>query len=133
MGILGTLDPFSTFGGSAEAKLIFLGPPDTRWDRFRSLPIEHVSPVALRREISHGDDLARLRRWFFGRKPDAGFLITGFPATLLQSRILDEWLDARHEGLDAVFAGPAAPEALVNHYREQGLFEPFESPARTRA
>ena len=65
--------------------------------------------------------MARLRRWFFGRKPDAGFLLEGFPATLLQARILDEWLETRHEGLDAVVAGSDAPAPVLAHYRGQGL------------
>lgn len=120
MGILGTFDPFSTFGARAQSKLIMLGLPDDRWGRARSLPIEHVSPQSLAgREIC--DPIARLRRWFFNRKPDAGFLLEGFPATLLQAKILDEWLDARHERLDAVLAGPEAPADLVQHYRAHGL------------
>jgi hypothetical protein len=121
VGILGTLDPFSAFGGNAQSKVLFLGNPDSRWDRIRSLPIEHVSPARLTREISPEAFLAALRRWFFGRKPDAGFLLAEFPATLLQARILDEWLEVRHEALDAVFAGPDAPEPVVRHYRAFGL------------
>ncbi len=65
--------------------------------------------------------LALTRRWFFARKPDAGFVLADFPATLLQAKVFDEWLDARDESLDAVFAGPGAPEALVAHYRDLGL------------
>ena len=62
-----------------------------------------------------------MRRWFFSRKPDAGFVLTDFPATLLQAKVFDEWLDARDESLDAVHAGPGAPAALVAHYRDLGL------------
>jgi adenylate kinase len=65
--------------------------------------------------------LAPARKWYFGRKPDAGFLLTDFPATLLQAKVLDEWLEARRESLDAVFAGPGAPEPVVAHYRALGL------------
>ena len=46
-----------------------------------------------------------MRRWFFARKPDAGFVLTQFPATLLQARVFDEWLDARgvrYETLDVI-------------------------------
>lgn len=68
--------------------------------------------------------VALVRRWFMARKPDAGFALIGFPATLLQARILDEWLDARDESLDAVYASPAATLArsgLVDYYRTYGL------------
>jgi adenylate kinase len=135
MGILGSIDPFSTLGGSANSKLLMLGQPDARWDRARSLQIEHVSPASLMtreisrrpssgqaaRSFSETELIARLRRWFFGRKPDAGFLLAEFPATLLQARILDEWLETRNEGLDAVVAGSNAPASVLAHYRGLGL------------
>ena len=103
--------------------------------RVRSLHIEHVSPAALRRpEISpppssrraglrRADDstLALMRKWFFGRKPDAGFILTDFPATLLQAKVFDEWLDARGEALHGVLAGPGAASPVVDHYRDLGL------------
>jgi len=100
-------------------------------DRARSLQIEHVSPAGLmRRGISRprghadGDEaghLALLRRWFFARKPDAGFVLTDFPATLLQARVFDEWLDARGEEIDAAVASSGAPGPVVGHYRTLGL------------
>jgi adenylate kinase len=62
-----------------------------------------------------------MRRWFFARKPDAGFVLTDFPATLLQAKVFDEWLDTRGESLDAVLAGPGAPGEVVAHYRVLGL------------
>ncbi|MBI5770942.1 MAG: hypothetical protein HZA93_24400 [Verrucomicrobia bacterium] len=62
-----------------------------------------------------------MRRWFFARKPDAGFLLTEFPATLLQALVLDEWLEARDEALTAVIAGPGSDESVVSHYRTLGL------------
>ena len=62
-----------------------------------------------------------MRRWFFARKPDAGFVLTDFPATLLQAQVLDEWLETRGESLDAVRAGPGAPGDVVTHYRDLGL------------
>ena len=67
--------------------------------------------------------LALLRRWFFARKPDAGFVLTGFPATLLQARVFDEWLEARNETLTAVFAVSGALGSVVAHYRSLGLFQ----------
>lgn len=113
-------------------------------DQFRSLHIEHVSPGTLvsqeicrRSPLGQSAELAQrrgtsvpaeiivalVRRWFMARKPDAGFALTGFPATLLQARILDEWLDARDESLDAVLAlAPAfARGDLADYYRLHGL------------
>jgi adenylate kinase len=65
--------------------------------------------------------LAVLRKWFWARKPDAGFLLGGFPATLLQALVFDEWLDARGENLTAVVAGSGFSDPVVTHYRTQGL------------
>lgn len=65
--------------------------------------------------------MARMRRWFFTRKPDAGFVLTDFPATLLQAKVFDEWLDARDESLNGVVAGPGSLGSLVLHYRTLGL------------
>ena len=66
--------------------------------------------------------LALLRRWFWARKPDAGFALSGFPATLLQAKVLDEWLDARDENLDGVVVGETiSPDPVVGHYRTLGL------------
>ncbi len=98
----------------------------------RSLNLEHVSPPRLPRpEISRrwssrpgaGDaaTLATVRRWFFARKPDAGFVLTDFPATLLQALVFDEWLDARDETLHGVLAGAGADAAVVGHYHTLGL------------
>ena len=100
-------------------------------NRARSLQLEHVSPAGLmRRGISRtqgpvpGNEasiLALMRRWFFARKPDAGFILTDFPATLLQAKVFDEWLDARGEEIDAAFAGCGASGPVVQHYRTLGL------------
>jgi len=118
--------------------------PEAWLDQFRSLHIEHVSLGALvsqeicrrsplgqsaERAIRRGtqvpaDTLVALaRRWFMARKPDAGFALQGFPATLLQARIFDEWLDARDESLDAVLTlGPASARGeLADYYRLHGL------------
>jgi adenylate kinase len=128
-------DPFSTFGVPAKTKLLLLGSDDFRkeeiMNRVRSLQLEHVSPAGLlQRGISRPDGpavgkeasiLAHMRRWFFSRKPDAGFVLTDFPATLLQAKVFDEWLDARGEEIDAVLAGSGAPGPVVEHYRTLGL------------
>jgi len=128
--------PFSLLGAAAKSKLLLLGSlevPSELLNWARSLHIEHVSPASLlSREISRQSQgnrgtesatLASLRRWFFARKPDAGFILTGFPATLLQAKVFDEWLDARDEALDRVIALPMAPQALSDHYRTLGLLE----------
>ena len=128
-------DPFSRSGAPAKAKFLLLGSPDFRWENMmnqvRSLNIEHVSPARLvRPEISRrpvnaaaeeANTLALMRRWFFARKPDAGFVLSEFPATLLQAKVFDEWLDARDESLHGVLAGPGSNESVVLHYRTLGL------------
>ncbi len=115
----------------------------------RSLNSEHVSPAFLvQQEISRRTPLGQqaaaaitrsairqnadqipiaiLRKWFWARKPDAGFLLEGFPATLLQALVFDEWLETRGENLTACFASFPSPENsvkedVVTHYRTQGL------------
>jgi adenylate kinase len=127
-------DLFSHLGAPARTKLLLLGSIDFRMeemvDRARSLQIEHVSPAKLMRGISRSrgsaegneaSTLALLRRWFFSRKPDAGFVLTDFPATLLQAKVFDEWLDARGEEIDAAVARSGAPGSVVGHYRTLGL------------
>ena len=127
-------DPFARSGPRAKGKLLLLGSPvfhsENLMDRVRSLNLEHVSPATLRSEISRrrgsaaADEaatLASLRKWFFTRKPDAGFVLTDFPATLLQAKVFDEWLDARDESLTAVIASTGSPEPVVQHYRTLGL------------
>jgi adenylate kinase len=137
---------FSVFA-SAKAKLVLLGPGNPLTADFlhqaRSFSIEHVSPATLvQQEISRrtplgqkaaaaldrpgsglGDDLtlALVRKWFWARKPDAGYLLTGFPATLLQAKVFDEWVEARGETLTAVFDCVSANADVVTHYRTQGL------------
>jgi len=131
-----TSDLFARFGPPAKAKLLLLGSPDFRSENLmnwgRSLNLEHVSPARMKGpEISRrpasaaaeeANKLALMRRWFFARKPDAGFVLTDFPATLLQALVLDEWLDARDEALSAVVvAGSGSHDAVVSHYRTLGL------------
>lgn len=134
-------DLFSSFGPPAKTKFLLLGSPDFHaenlMNQVRSLNLEHVSPAKLMRsEISRrpgsaaadeATGLALMRRWFFARKPDAGFVLTDFPATLLQAKVFDEWLDARDEALSAVIpAGSGSPESVVQHYRTLGLL--LEAP-----
>lgn len=127
----GISDPFTGFGFAAKAKVILLGSSESLMDRTRSLNLEHVSPARLkgpgisRRPASvaaeEATTLALLRRWFFARKPDAGFVLTDFPATLLQAKVFDEWLDARDEALDRVIVAPGYTGPIVQHYRTLGL------------
>lgn len=66
--------------------------------------------------------LALMRRWFWTRKPDAGFALNGFPATLLQAKVFDEWLEARDEALHGVIVGAElSARSVVEHYRTYGL------------
>lgn len=128
-------DPFFGSGSEARIKFLLLGSSysylENLMNRFRSLNIEHVSPSRLLRpEISRrpvsavaeeANTLALMRRWFFARKPDAGFILSEFPATLLQAKVFDEWLDARDENLQGVFVGLSSNESVVLHYRTLGL------------
>jgi adenylate kinase len=141
-----SFDLFSSFGPPAQQKFLLLGSAafssESAVNQLRSLNIEHVSLVDLiQREISRGSSIgqavektirqeslladetmiALVRRWFWARKPDAGFALTGFPATLLQAKVFDEWLDARDENLHGVFASHDSSELLVEHYRTLGL------------
>ena len=137
-------DPYLGSGSEARIKFLLLGSSysylENLMNRFRSLNIEHVSPLRLvRPEISRrpvhaaaeeANTLALMRRWFFARKPDAGFVLSEFPATLLQAIVCDEWLDARDESLHGVLVGIGSNEAVVQHYRTLGLiFEPGDLAA----
>ena len=139
---------FSLSGSfAAGVKLLYFGTAGTLPARLvteaRSLKIERVSPEALvHQEICRRTPLGRqaqqarqrgsavpdqtllaiLRKWFWARKPDAGFLLEGFPATLLHARLFDEWLEARAEALTGcLWAGPTAHPAVLEHYRTLGL------------
>ena len=144
----GISDLFAGCGPSAKAKFLLLGSPDFPSEKLmnqgRSLNIEHVSlarlkgPEISRRPASAAAEeataLALMRRWFFARKPDAGFVLTDFPATLLQAKVFDEWLDARDEALSAVIvAGCGSHESVVQHYRTLGLLAEAGAPSSSAA
>jgi adenylate kinase len=140
-----TFTLFSLRGDPARAKIVVLGPASFDLPKpLRSLNIEHVSPTRLVRsgisrpastELSlrpghsacqTGSEktlLAEMRRWFWARKPDAGFILMDFPATLLQAKVLDEWLEARGENLTTVLLNSTndAHEGLTEYYRNLGL------------
>jgi adenylate kinase len=127
----GISDPFAGFGPPAKAKLLVLGSSEKLMDRIRSLNLEHVSPARLRgpgisrrpapAAAEEATTLTLMRRWFFARKPDAGFVLTDFPATLLQAKVFDEWLEVRDETLNGVIVASAGAEPIVHHYRTLGL------------
>ena len=147
----------STFSAiaSAKAKIILLGTSGPHFadliHQGRSLNIEHVSPAFLvQQEISRRTplgqqavqaltrgpavrdqlQLAILRKWFWARKPDAGFLLEGFPATLLQALVFDEWLETRGENLTACFSTSLhSADSALTHYRTQGLLSEVLSAA----
>ncbi len=89
----------------------------------RRTPLGHQAATALQRGSALPDQLttAVLRKWFWARKPDAGYLLEGFPATLLQAKVFDEWVEARGETLTAVLASGSADADVETHYRTQGL------------
>lgn len=99
---------------SAHTKFVVLGPSGVLGHRItnsvRSLNnFEHVNATAANREgdVSSSYDtrstraLREMRHWFFGRRKSHGFLLEGFPSTVQQALVLDEWLDARDETLTA--------------------------------
>jgi adenylate kinase len=124
-------DPFIGFGPAARTKVLVLGSVASLPEPLRSLNLEHVSPARLQGPgisqrpadavTEESRRIALLRRWFFARKPDAGFVLTDFPATLLQAKVFDEWLEARDESLSAVLASADASMPLVEYYRSSGL------------
>lgn len=137
---------FSAFA-PARAKFVILGLSNPHFEglltQVRSLNLEHVSPALLvQQEISRRTptgqlavsafsrgpaahdqvQLAIFRKWFWARKPDAGFLLEGFPATLLQALVFDEWLEARGESLTGCFSADVqSADPVVTYYRTQAL------------
>jgi len=89
----------------------------------RRTPHGQQAAAAISRGSAVSDQtlFAVLRKWFWARKPDAGFLLEGFPATLLQAKVFDEWLETRGENLSAVVSAPSASADIVTYYRTQGL------------
>ncbi len=90
----------------------------------RRTPLGQMAERAVRLGKGLSDEtlIALMRRWFWARKPDAGFALTGFPATMLQAKIFDEWLDARDEALNGVIVEAVdSTEPTVGHYRTLGL------------
>ena len=135
--------------GSSKSKLLILQPGDecsgSSFEKSRSLISEHVSTEALltaesQRQTPLGAALRRaaksrcapadetvlavLRRWYFARRAESGFHLLGFPRTVLQALVFDEWLEARGETLDAcVWLTPhsGSEPIAAAYYRQRGL------------
>lgn len=98
----------------------------------RRTPHGQQAAQAITRGSAVPDQLqsALVRKWFWARKPDAGFLLEGFPATLLQALVFDEWLETRGENLTATFSAFLPPaDPVATHYRTQGLLSGVISAA----
>ncbi len=55
-----------------------------------------------------------MRKWYFARKQNRGFLLDGFPRNLLQAEALDEWLETRRDTLGAcLYLKIGRDEAIV--------------------
>jgi adenylate kinase len=70
------------------------------------------------------DDLliSVFRRWFWSRKAGSGFCLHGFPANRLQAAVLDEWMEARDETLDACVVSKGTTDSeVIQHYRTLGV------------
>jgi adenylate kinase len=75
--------------------------------------------------------LAVMRRWFWSRKNGRGFVLSGFPATVVQAMVFDQWLDERDDSLtaclwlqetgtsQAVYA--VSDDSVATYYRDRGL------------
>ena len=102
--------------------------------RLKALRVEHFSSGDyFRREIERRTPLGRsiegamergelvsdemtlqlLRQWFWGRPASRGFLLDGFPRTLVQAVNFDEWLDVRQETLTGCLLLELPEEATV--------------------
>ena len=118
--------PFSPFA-VARARTVTLGAPEARLRRIidsvrslkdpdhfsiarliseevaRKTPSGIVCEKSTRAGLPVPDDviLELARHWFWSRKASRGFLAEGFPSTVGQAIVFDEWLDARDEALTA--------------------------------
>lgn len=102
---------------SLNCEHIALGGDDSVPDL--GVPRNILAPARPRRQA-----VEALRRWFFRRKADSAFLLTGFPSSLDEAGMLDAWLDERGETLDVCLfphASPAGAAAdLFRHYQVHG-------------
>ncbi len=123
----------------SRVKFILMGAPGagkgTLAANLRTSKREHISSGELfRQEINGGtplgvkiqdtikrgelvrDDLtiSLMRKWFWGRRPSQGFILDGFPRTLMQARCFDEWMDARNEVLTGCLLLELSEQATID-------------------
>ena len=136
-------DRLSISSAPVKLKFTFLDsldfPLGKMLNQSRSLHIEHVSPSGpIGREISprsgftgvpKAATFAFVRRWLAARKPDAGFVFTDVPATLLQALMFDARRDGREENLSVVCAFLRSNEPGVLHYCTTGSHFDGTDPA----
>ncbi|MCH8474148.1 MAG: nucleoside monophosphate kinase [Opitutales bacterium] len=121
-----------------SARLVLIGPPGagkgTLAENLCSFSFDHISSgeifrghvrnqtslgQRLEKSLADGqlvsDDLTleTMKKWFWSRKPNQGFLLDGFPRTLPQARAFDEWLESRSLKLDAVIHLYLEEDAVV--------------------
>lgn len=104
----------------------------------KKTPLGTVCQRSLDQDIPVPDEtvLAIWRRWFWSSKIRKSFVLEGFPSTIIQARVLDEWLETREQTIDFVFCMDApkiseeanSPQkTLSDHYRNQGVLVEFVS------
>lgn len=88
------------------------------------------------RPVTDETVLAIMRRWFWSRRNNRGFVLLGFPTSVVQALVFDQWLDERDESLTACLwldeTGTSQALNAVNilhpvaaYYRDRGLlFQP---------
>jgi len=87
--------------------------------------------------------LAIIRRWFWTRRRDHGFVLGGFPVSVAQALVFDQWLDELDESLTACLwldetgtstaCSPVGDHGVTAHYRNRGLFFRMEEETSIEA
>jgi adenylate kinase len=83
------------------------------------------------RSVTDETMLAVMRRWFWSRKNHRGFVLSGFPASVAQALVFDQWLDERDDSLTACLwldetgtstaVNPVGETCVAAYYRDRGL------------
>jgi len=95
------------------------------------------------RSVTDSTIVAIMRRWFWSRRSDRGFVLSGFPATVAQALVFDQWIDERDESLTACLwldetgtstaCSPVGEHGVTAHYRDRGLLFRVEAGATVEA